>query len=139
MPWLMVAGDSRSDRPHHRRARYLMTDEKGPSGSDSAPIIPIRPAGDDEALRQSMKRHPAGNQRITEPWDPVHNRAADIYTPPEDIIERPTEGVTKGSFIRITVHGLRVYTETHPNNPESWEGIQALLNLGFRVTLQQLD
>jgi hypothetical protein len=40
-----------------------------------------------------MNRHPAGKRRALseEPfllWDRVHNRPADIYTPPEDTLKR---------------------------------------------------
>lgn len=45
-----------------------------------------------------MSRHPAGKGRQSTGdfvlWDRVHNRPADIYTPPEDTYKRPLSPAT---------------------------------------------
>ena len=75
--------------------------------------------------------------QFDQPWDRVHNRPADVYTPPEDVIERPKPASEPA--IRMTVHGHRVVTKTFPASSETWEGIKATLNLGFRVTLELIE
>jgi hypothetical protein len=42
------------------------------------------------------------------------------------------------TLLRITVHGIIVHTETHPDIPETWNSICALTRLGYRVTIAEL-